>query len=34
MAVKVTKSDVWAGEIMDRPGELARVLEAWLPAVR
>ncbi|MGH7180266.1 MAG: amino acid-binding protein [Tepidisphaeraceae bacterium] len=28
MALSVTKSDVWAGEMMDRPGELNRVLDA------
>src|SRR5579863_2587443 len=27
MALKVTKVDVWAVEIRDEPGELARVLE-------
>jgi hypothetical protein len=28
MALKVTKVEVWAGEMQDQPGELARLLEA------
>ncbi len=28
MAVRITKVDVWAGELEDQPGGLARVLEA------
>jgi len=32
MALKVTQVEVWAGSIEDRPGELARVLEALAEA--
>ena len=32
MAVKITKVDVWAVEIADQPGGLARVLEALAQA--
>jgi hypothetical protein len=32
MAVKVTKVEVWAGEMQDRPGELARMLGALADA--
>ena len=28
MAVRITKVDVWAGELEDQPGGLARVLDA------
>ena len=28
MALQVTKQDVWAGDLQDQPGDLARVLES------
>ena len=32
MALKVTKVDVWAGEMQDQPGGLAQILEALASA--
>jgi len=32
MAVKITKVDVWAADLQDQPGDLARVLEALADA--
>lgn len=32
MALKVTKVEVWAGEMQDKPGELARILGALADA--